>query len=318
MKIINDKMFNGNNCQIGMADKKIGFIGLGRMGQPMALNLLKAGFDVTVYNRTRAKAEELAYDGAKVADTPKELAEQADIILTILLDSKLLKEVVSGPDGVLSGIRPNSVLIDMTTVTPNTSRELASVLQERQVGFLEAPVIRGPRGAREGTLMILVGGEKRLFINCHSIFSAMGTDIYYLGPAGMAATAKLINNFISHVNLAVLSEALALGQKAGTQLDLLFEILQKGSANSYVLQDRGPGIVNKTFDLKATVGIADKDLGLVLEFGRELQASTFFPSLARQLQQFALGMGLGDKDASNVIRVFEKIYCNDKEGCTDE
>lgn len=291
--------------------KKIGFIGLGLMGQPIASNLIKAGHDVTVYNRTRSKSLQLEELGARIAENPRELAERVDYVLTIVLDDEVLKNVIVGPQGLIEGLKPGSIVIDMTTVAPQTSIEIEKVLKKKEIGYLEAPVIRGPRGAIEGTLMLLVGGEKHLYEKCHDIFSIIGSDIYYLGPIGMGSKAKLINNFISHVNLVVACEALSLGKKLGLPADLLLEILLKGSAYSYILNNRGPGIVNETFDLKATLNVAYKDLGLILKMAQDEQALTLFPSIARQIQQVAMGMGLGTRDSSSVIKVYEELYrCN--------
>jgi len=289
-------------------NKKIGFVGLGIMGQPIASNLVKAGYDVTVYNRTKSKTLEMREIGAKVAETPKDLAKQVDYVFTILSNPKVLKHIILGPQGLIYGLKPNSVVIDMTTVGPETSIELEQVLKEKQIGFLEAPVIRGPKGALEGTLMLLIGGERNLFEKCQDIFSVIGSDIYYLGLIGMGSKAKLINNFISHVNLVVACEALSLGKKGGLQTDVLLEILLKGSASSYVLKDRGPGIAKGTFDLKATVSIAHKDLDLVLKMAQGEQALTLFPSVAKQMHQVALNAGLEKKDASTVIKVYEMLY----------
>ncbi len=287
--------------------KKVGLIGTGIMGKPIALNFIKSGYDVLVYNRTKSRADEIINAGAEFVDCPKELALRADIIITVLLNDQVVTNIVLGNGGVIEGIQPGSLLVDMTTVSPNTSRNLYEQLRDKQADFLEAPLIRGPRGAKEGTLMILVSGDENVFIKYKDLFQVIGKDIYYLGPPGIATTAKVIHNFISHVNLAVICEALALAKKAGLQLDLFFEILGKGAANSYVLQDRGPGIINRTFDIKAMVEIAYKDLGLVLELSAEHKALTIFPAIVRQLHQIAIGMGLKDKDASNLFKVFEKI-----------
>jgi len=288
--------------------KRIGFIGLGMMGQPIAINLIKAGYEVTVYNRTKSKALQLAELGANIVESPKELAEQVDYVFTIVLNDEALKDIILGSNGLINGLKSDSIVVDMTTVAPQTSIEMERTLKERQVGYLEAPVIRGPGGAKAGTLLILVGGEKQLYENCQDIFSVIGSDIYHVGSIGTGAKAKLINNYISHVNLVVACEALALAKKGGLQTDLLLEILLKGSAYSYILNNRAPGIANGTFDLKATVNIAHKDLGLILKMAQDEKGVSLFPSIAMQMQQLAIAMGFGEKDSSSILKVYEKLY----------
>ncbi len=272
--------------------EKIGFIGLGIMGRPMSFNLLKAGFTVTVYNRTEEKADELVKAGARKAQTPKEVAENSDIIITIVSDTPDVKEVILGENGVIEGVKEGSAVIDMSTISPAVTKEIAGKLREKGVKMLDAPVSGGDTGAINGTLAIMVGGSETTFKRCLPVFEAMGKTITYVGGNGMGQTTKLCNQILVTVTNMAVSEAVLFAQKAGLDADVMIEATKGGAAGSWQLANLGPKMVAEDYAPGFMIDLQQKDLRLVLEAAREMNLP--LPASAYVNQLFAGNQSRGE------------------------
>jgi 3-hydroxyisobutyrate dehydrogenase len=244
-------------------------IGLGIMGIPMARNLMKAGFEVTVYNRTTAKAERLAAEGAKTAKTPREVAGNNPVVITMVSDTPDVESVILGENGVIESIRPDAVVIDMSTISPRATRGIAQKLAEKKAHMLDAPVSGGEGGAIAGTLSIMVGGEAEIFARCLPILQAMGKNIIHVGDHGMGQTTKLMNQILVAGNLNAVCEALVFAQKQGLDLEKAIDAVKGGAAGSWQLTNLGPKIIKRDFQPGFMVDLLQKDLRLVME-GSEL------------------------------------------------
>ena len=289
--------------------EKIGFIGLGAMGGPMAKNLVKKGFSLTVFDIVAERMGPLKASGAETAASCKEVAEKCPVVITMLPASAHVREAVLGKGGVAEGIQRGSVLIDMSTIDPITTRDIARALQERRAEMLDAPVARGVPAAVAGTLVIYVGGEKEVFNRYRPILAAMGTDIYHVGDIGSGEVVKIVNNLMVAVTTCALAEAMVLGVKAGVKPDTLFEALSSGSGNSFVLQNHYKNNVMKG---KFEEGVFPvdymlKDLDLALSTGTKLRIPLHFAALAAQ-QYISAGAGGESKNYHPaVIRPLEKL-----------
>jgi 2-hydroxy-3-oxopropionate reductase len=289
--------------------QKIGFIGLGAMGGPMAKNLLKKGFPLTVFDIVAERIEPLKAAGAEAAASCKEVAEKCPVVITILPASVHVREAVLGKGGVAEGIRRGSVLIDMSTIDPITTRDIARILGEKGAEMLDAPVARGVPAAIAGTLVIYVGGKKEVFDRHRPILAAMGTDIYHVGDIGSGEVVKIVNNLMVAVTTCALAEGLVLGVKAGVKPDLLFEALSSGSGNSFVLQNHYKNNVMKG---KFEEGVFPidymlKDLDLALSTGTKLRVPLHFAALSAQQYISAGASGENKKYHPAVIRPLEKL-----------
>lgn len=289
--------------------EKIGFIGLGAMGKPMASNLMKKGFSVVVFDLFSERMDPLKAKGAEGAKSCKEVAERCPMIITMLPSSPNVREAVLGENGLIEGLRKGSILIDMSTIDPIMTREIASLLKEKETEMLDAPVARGVAAAIEGTLVIYVGGKKEVFEKCRSILEVMGTDIYHVGDIGAGEVCKIVNNLMVATTTAALAEAMVLGVKAGVHPDVLFEALSSGSGNSFVLQNHYKNHVMKG---KFEEGVFPvdymlKDLGLILSTGAALRVPLHFAALATQHYILAGASGESKKYHPAVIRPFEKL-----------
>jgi 3-hydroxyisobutyrate dehydrogenase len=289
--------------------ERIGFIGLGAMGGPMAKNLVKKGFGLTVFDVVTEKMEPLKGVGAEGAASGKEVAEKCPIIITMLPSSPHVNEAVLGPKGIFEGVQKGSVLIDMSTIDPITTREIARILEEKGVEMLDAPVARGVPAAVAGTLVIYVGGGKEVFDRHREILAAMGTDIYHVGDIGTGEVVKIVNNLMVAVTTCALAEAMVLGVKAGVKPDILFEALSSGSGNSFVLQNHYKNNVMKD---KFEEGVFPvdymlKDLNLALSTGNQLRVPLHFAALSAQQYILAGASGESKKYHPAVIRPLEKL-----------
>ncbi|MFQ6053316.1 MAG: NAD(P)-dependent oxidoreductase, partial [Candidatus Bathyarchaeia archaeon] len=245
--------------------KRVGFIGLGLMGSGMSMNLLRAGFPLTVWNRTRSKMEPLLEAGAEGAESPREVAERSDVIIDIVTDSPDVEEVVLGPDGVIHGAEPGDVVIDMSTISPAVTRRIAEELGRKGVRMLDAPVSGGAIGARNGTLSIMVGGDAETYRECLPIFQAMGKTITHVGGHGMGQTVKLCNQILVGLNMLAVAEALMFASKAGVDLEKAFAAVSGGAAGSWQLTNNGARLLRG--DLEPGFKVKDylKDLRLIME-----------------------------------------------------
>jgi 3-hydroxyisobutyrate dehydrogenase len=288
---------------------KIGFIGLGAMGGPMARNLIKKGFGLTVFDIVPERMESLEAAGAEKAGSCREAAEKCSVVITMLPASAHVREAVLGKQGVAEGLRTGSVLIDMSTIDPITTREVALALREKGAEMLDAPVARGVPAAVAGTLVIYAGGKKEIFDRHKSILSAMGTDIYHVGHIGNGEVVKIVNNLMVAATTCALAEAMVLGVKAGVNPDILFEALSSGSGNSFVLQNHYKNAVMKG---KFEEGVFPvdymlKDLDLALSTGKELRVPLHFAALSAQQYVSAAAAGESKKYHPAVIRPLEKL-----------
>ncbi|HHV63009.1 MAG TPA: 2-hydroxy-3-oxopropionate reductase [Firmicutes bacterium] len=262
---------------------KVGFIGLGIMGKPMAKNVLKAGYELTVFNRTSSKTEELKRTGAKVASSPAQVARESDIVITMVSDSPDVREVVLGKNGIIEGSRPGLILIDMSTISPQVTVEINHELGRRGVEMLDAPVSGGEKGAIEGTLSIMVGGKKEVFERCLPILKSMGRKITHIGPSGAGQWAKLCNQVLASLNLLAVCEGLVLAAKAGLDINKVIEALSGGAAQSWALLNQAPKIVERDFSPGFLVKLHQKDLRLVLSAAESVGVSLPGTSLVHQL-----------------------------------
>jgi len=288
-------------------DFKIGFIGLGIMGKPMAKNLIKAGFPLTVWNRTASKMKELIEMGANGASSPKEVAEKSNVIITMLTDSPDVEEVILGPSGVIEGVKRGSIVIDMSTISPKVARKIASKLAEVGVEMLDAPVTGGEIGAINATLSIMVGGNYETFQKCLPIFQALGKRVTYMGPHGNGQITKLCNQIICVINIQAVCEGLILAAKAGLDLDKFMEVVTGGAANSWMLSNLGPKMIKGDMEPGFKIATQQKDLRLVFETAAELKVPLPATSLVQQMFRTVEAEGLSEKGTQALIKAMEKI-----------
>jgi len=288
--------------------QRVGFIGLGIMGKPMAKNLLKAGFPLTVWNRTRSKTQELADAGAAVAETPRDLAQRSDVVITMVTDAPQVREVIFGTGGAIEGLAPDSVVVDMSTISPAATREIASALAERGVHMLDAPVSGGDKGAIEGTLSIMVGGPQAIFDRCLPIFQAMGKNIIHMGEEhGMGQATKACNQVVGILNILAIAEGLMLAYKCGLDLNRVIQAISGGAAGSWMVSNLGPKMAAHDFEPGFIIRLQQKDLNIVLETARELQLPLPGTSLAHHLLRSVEAEGLGEKGTAAFIRALENL-----------
>jgi len=287
---------------------KIGFIGLGMMGLPMVKNLIKAGHSLIVYDVDRAAMDSLSDSEALKASSPAELSAQSEITITMLPSTPHVKEVATGPQGILEGIKAGSIYIDMSTILPTYTRELATIFKSAECKMLDAPVSRGQPAAIKGTLSIMVGGEKEIFDQCLDVFKAMGTDIYYCGQSGNGAVVKLVNNLMIGIIAPAISEALVMGIKGGVKLETILEVIKGSSSNSWMLENFFPlTVFNGSFKPGFKLDLMKKDLGLVHEFALQLPVPLFLGALSQQLFEIAHMEGIGDLDFTSISQIYENL-----------
>ena len=288
---------------------RVGFIGLGIMGKPMARNLLKAGYELVVHNRSRSAVDELVAESPQVtaAGNPREVAERASIVITILPDSPDVRVVMFGPDGLLEALRPGSLYIDMSTIAPATAQEIHTALAERGVGALDAPVSGGDKGAIAGTLSIMVGGSAEDFARARPLFEAMGKTMVHVGGPGAGQIVKACNQIVVALNIAAVSEALVLGAKAGVDPTKIVEVLSGGLASSKVLEVRGPTMIRHEFAPGFRVNLHRKDLGIVQATAREQNVPLPLTAAVAQLFEHLIAAGRGDLDHSSLLTAIEEL-----------
>jgi len=291
-----------------MSATRAGFIGLGRMGRPMSLNLLQKGFPLTVSNRSRGVVDELAGQGATPAGTPAEVAAQSEIVCLCLPVPATVEEVVLGPNGVREGIKPGSVVLDFSTIGPSTCQNVAAALQEQDVSYLDAPVSGGTTGAEAGTLTIMVGGDRQQYERLLPVLQAVGKKIVYAGPVGAGAVVKLMNQLLVGINLAGAAEAMVLGTKAGVDPQLLYDTISSATGNSFQMQRCFPDLILKgNFANMFSVDLLHKDLGLGVDVGKENRVRLLLGALALQVFEEARDVGLGGEDIAAVIKPLERL-----------
>jgi 2-hydroxy-3-oxopropionate reductase len=287
--------------------KKLGFIGLGIMGKPMAKNLLKAGFNLVVFSRSNGPVEELVKEKALSANSPGEVAEHSEVIITMLPDSPEVEEIILGKDGVIRGTKPGSVVIDMSSINPLVTQEIAKALKEKEVEMLDAPVSGGEIGAIQGTLAIMVGGEKKVFNDCMEIFKAVGKNIVHVGGIGAGGYVKLVNQIIVALNIATVGEAFSLGVKAGLDPQVIYQAIRGGLAGSSVLETKAPMIFGRNFKPGFKIKLHQKDLKNALSTAKDLGVPLPLTSLVQQILISLMTDGRGDEDHSALATFFEKM-----------
>ncbi len=288
-------------------DTTVGVIGLGIMGAPMARNLLRAGYPVVVWNRTASRAEPLVAPGATVAGSPREVAEQVDVAISMLSDSPDVDAVYRADDGVLAGARSGGVLVDMSTIEPRVARELAEAAAARGAAMLDAPVSGGDVGAQEGTLSIMVGGDAAALARVRPVLERLGTRITHCGPSGSGQVVKACNQVVVALTLEALGEALVLGSKAGVDPAVIVEALGGGLAASRVLELRGPKLLARDFAPGFKLDLHAKDLAIVLATARELGVALPGTAIVDQLFHAEQSRGHGEADNSTVVRALEVL-----------
>jgi 3-hydroxyisobutyrate dehydrogenase len=277
------------------------------MGLPMAQNLLKAGFPLTAYNRTRAKAEPLTANGGTVVDSPREVAERSDVVITIVSDTPDVRQVILGKDGVVEALRPGMIVIDMSTISPSVTRQIAADLAARGVEMLDAPVSGGVKGAAEGTLSIMAGGKQEIFERCRPIFEAMGKKLVYCGGSGQGQMVKICNQITISSNLVAAAEAVAFAKKAGLDPHVMVEAVGAGAAGSWVVNVLGPKMADHDFAPGFMVKLQQKDLRIVMQAASELGVTLPGAMLANQLFTAVEAEGGGDLGTQSLVKVLEKL-----------
>ncbi len=281
---------------------KIAFIGMGTMGKPMALNLLKAGHQVTVHNRTREREETVVEAGAARANSPLEAAKGAEIIITCVSDSPDVEAIMVGENGVIEGAESGAIAIDMSTISPSVTRQIAAKLGDRGIVMLDAPISGGSEGAQKGTLSIMVGGEVSAFQKAYPAFEAMGKTITHVGAIGSGQITKAINQVIIAGTYWGIAEGMALGLKAGLDMEKVVQAVGGGAAGSWGLTNRSDNMIQNEYPLGFRVKFHRKDLNIALEAARELGVPLPIAAFVEQVETGLMTRGYGDEDVSNIAR----------------
>ena len=283
----------------------IGFIGLGIMGKPMAYNLMKAGYELVIPDRNPVPANELAAKGATTVGSLQAVAEQSDVVITMLPDSPHVRAVVTGEDGVLAGAKAGTLVIDMSTISPVVTQEMAQAAHVRSVRILDAPVSGGDVGAQQGTLSIMVGGSTEDFAQAKPIFEVLGKTIVHVGGIGAGQVVKACNQIVVALTIEAVSEALVLGSKAGVDPAVILQVLLGGLAANRVMEVRGPNFLKHDFRPGFKIALHHKDLGIALAAGREYGVALPVTAIVDQMLQALKLRGQGDQDHSALLTLIE-------------
>jgi 3-hydroxyisobutyrate dehydrogenase len=296
----------------------IGFVGTGAMGAPMAQNLRKAGYPLVVYDLKDKAMEGLAKAGAEKTFSARELANRSSVVITMLPASPDVEAAVLGPEGVIEGAKSGDIVIDMSSSYPTSTKMICEQLAVKGIRMLDAPVSGGTKGAREGTLAIMVGGEEKDYEECRPILEAMGQNIYYLGKIGAGHTVKALNNLCSACSMVITSEALIVAKKLGLTPEKVIDAINSSSGRSWSSQFKFPTFVlNNTFNSGYSIGLMNKDLEIATRLGRELHVPMFVGALVQQLYNYAVGRGGGDECHTAIIKFIEdwrSVKVRNKEG----
>ncbi|MCK6625010.1 MAG: NAD(P)-dependent oxidoreductase [Anaerolineae bacterium] len=287
--------------------EQVGFIGLGIMGQGMAHNILKAGFPLTVWNRTASKAEPLLAAGAKAGQNPADVAAHSDIVLICVSDTPDVENIILGENGVLAGVKAGSLVIDCSTISPIATRKLAEKLAAAGAAMLDAPVSGGSEGAARGTLSIMVGGETKDVERAMPVFEAMGKKITHVGPVGAGQTVKLVNQILVVGNCLAMCEALLFAQAGGVDRAKALEAVAAGAAGSWMLSNRGPQILQRDWRPGFTIDLQQKDVRLILNAADELGVPLPGTALIFQLYRTLQAQGLGSQGNHALVKALEHL-----------
>ena len=281
---------------------KVAFIGLGAMGVSMALNILNAGYELTVHNRTREKEEALAQAGALRASSPKEAAAGAEVIIICVSDTPDVEAVILGENGVIHGAKSGAIVVDMSTISPTVTRQIAEELGKKGVRMIDAPVSGGTEGAKKGTLSIMVGGEGDDVKKVEGILKAMGKTITHVGPIGAGQITKAINQIIVAGTFWSIAEGVSLGLKAGLDMEKVIQAVSGGAAGSWGLNSRSGNMIKNEYPLGFRVALHRKDLNIALGVARELGVTLPVAAFIEQVETGLVGRGYGDEDVSAIAR----------------
>ncbi len=287
--------------------ERIGFIGVGIMGRPMVMNLVKAGYPVTIFDVVRSSVEALESEGVPAASSSKEVAEKSDVVITMLPEDMHVEAAILGSDGVFAGTRPDQLVIDMSTISPVTSRKIADEGKKRKIRVLDAPVSGGDKGAIAGTLSIMVGGDAADFEAASKIFETMGKTITYCGPHGAGQVVKACNQIVVALTIEAVSEALVLGSKAGVRPEIILEVLGGGLAGNKVMEVRGPNFLNHDFAPGFKIKLHRKDLGIILDTAKEYGVALPVTALVNQMFTTLVNEGQAELDHSALLTHIEKL-----------
>ena len=282
---------------------KIGFVGLGTMGAPMARRLIEAGHELTVHNRTREREESLAEAGAARAATPREAASGAELVVTMVSDSSDVREVVLGDDGAIHALGEGAVLVDMSTISPSVTREIAATLAARGVTMLDAPCSGGSEGAERGSLSIMIGGDPDALQRVRSVLSVLGSTLTRVGDVGAGQLCKAVNQVVIAGTYAAIAEGLALTLASGIDPEATLQAISGGAAGSWGLTNRGPNMLRGRYPLGFRTRLHRKDLGIALDAAREHGVPLPLAAWIEQLETGLIRRGFGDEDVSNIARI---------------
>lgn len=285
----------------------IGFIGLGIMGHGMAANLLRAGFPLTIWNRTRSRMDELMAAGARAGESPADVARHSEIIITCVSDTPDVRAVILGDAGVIHGARAGSLIIDMSTISPQATREIAAALAEADLHMLDAPISGGSEGAVNGTLSIMVGGEAAQVERARPAFEVMGKTVTHVGEIGAGQTVKIVNQILVVGNMLAASEAMLMAQAGGLDLRKALQAVEAGAAGSWMLSNRAPQVFARDFRPGFTIDLQQKDLRLALEAAEQLGVPLLATSLIHQLYKTLQLQGFGGEGNHALVKALENL-----------
>ncbi|MEM0978904.1 MAG: NAD(P)-dependent oxidoreductase [Cyanobacteria bacterium P01_H01_bin.58] len=281
---------------------KVAFIGMGTMGAPMALNLLQAGYEVTVHNRTRDREQPMVEAGARQADSPRAAAVEADVIITCVSDTPDVEAVILGEQGIIHGAAPGAIVVDMSTISPQKTQQIAASLAEKAVHMIDAPVSGGSEGAQKGTLSIMVGGEAAIVEKVRPVLAAMGKTITHIGTIGSGQITKAINQIIVAGTYWAVAEGLTVGLKAGLDMEQVVQAVGGGAAGSWGLTNRSGNMIANEYPLGFRVRLHQKDLNIALHAARELGVTLPMAAYVEQIETGLMAQGYGDEDVSAIAR----------------
>ncbi len=286
----------------------IGLIGLGRLGSLMVANLLKAGFELLVFDIDQARATALVQQGARSSKSIPWLAKRCNVVMTALPHPSVSEEIYLGEKGLVFSAKEGDLFIETSTISPKLVKKIDRVAKRKGIELIDAGIAGGLEKAPQGKLVVMAGGSKSAMNKAKGIFEAIASDIFHVGSVGMGMTVKLVNNAISHVTMAAISEAVSLGVKAGAKAKILYDVISKSSGNSDIFQRRfGYRILNRDFKAGMSVDLAYKDSELVCEMGRDLKIPMFVTNSAHSIYEWARAEGLGEKDYASIILLWEKL-----------
>ena len=287
--------------------QSIGFIGLGIMGQPMALNLIRNGFEVSAWNRTRSKADAVEKAGGRIASTPAEAVREADVVMMIVSDSAAVQEVVAGKGGILEALRPGMIVVDCSTISPEVSRKLAAQAASRGASWLDAPVTGSKHGAEKGDLTFMIGGDQEALERVMPVLKALGKKHIYCGAQSLGLSAKLVQNAIQSTMVEIFSEGFVMAVKAGVKPQTMMEIIQSSLARSALIDFKAPFVFKGDFTPYFPLKLMHKDLGLAMEAAYALNVPMPIAAAVKEVYGAVKAKGKGDLDYAAVITLFEEL-----------